>query len=66
MARMLTAGTLAGLVAKKEAKANQAVERATRGTPSPKIKDVICISTAPAGSRLCIVKIVTDQDGLYG
>jgi L-alanine-DL-glutamate epimerase and related enzymes of enolase superfamily len=30
------------------------------------IKDVSVIATAPAGSRLCVVKITTDQDGLYG
>ena len=34
--------------------------------PSPKIKDVSVIATAPAGSRLSVVKITTDQDGLYG
>jgi mannonate dehydratase len=32
--------------------------------PSPKIKDVI--ATQPAGARLSVVKITTDQDGLYG
>ena len=34
--------------------------------PSPKIKDVQVIATAPVGLRLVVVKIVTDQDGLYG
>ena len=34
--------------------------------PSPKIKDVSVIATAPAGLRLTVVKITTDQDGLYG
>src|SRR5437667_2010621 len=34
--------------------------------PSPKIKDVRVIATAPAGLRLTVVKVVTDQDGLYG
>ncbi|MBI3683352.1 MAG: starvation-sensing protein RspA [Acidobacteria bacterium] len=34
--------------------------------PSPKIKDVQVIQTAPAGLRLPVVKILTDQDGLYG
>jgi mannonate dehydratase len=34
--------------------------------PSPKIKDVSIISTQPGGVRLNVVKIVTDQDGLYG
>jgi mannonate dehydratase len=39
---------------------------ATRGQISPIIKDVTVIATAPAGPRLSVVKIVTDQDGLYG
>ena len=34
--------------------------------PSPKIKDIQVIETAPAGLRLTVVKILTDQDGLYG
>jgi mannonate dehydratase len=33
---------------------------------TPKIKDVQVIETAPAGLRLTVVKILTDQDGLYG
>ena len=33
---------------------------------SPKIKDIQVIETAPAGLRLTVVKIITDQDGLYG
>ncbi len=37
-----------------------------RGMPTPKIKDVSVIATAPGGSRLVVVKVVTDQDGLYG
>jgi mannonate dehydratase len=37
-----------------------------RGLPIPKIKDVSVIATQPAGVRLVVVKIVTDQDGLYG
>lgn len=37
-----------------------------RGMSVPKIKDVSVITTAPAGVRLVIVKIQTDQDGLYG
>ncbi len=37
-----------------------------RGMPVPKIKDVSVIATAPAGVRLVVVKIQTDQDGLYG
>lgn len=34
--------------------------------PVPKIKDVSVIATEPAGVRLTVVKIQTDQDGLYG
>src|SRR5258708_37593452 len=37
-----------------------------RGLPSPKIKDISVIACAPAGQRLSVVKITTDQDGLYG
>jgi mannonate dehydratase len=46
--------------------AQSAVARATRGTGSPKIKDISVIECEPAGSRLTVVKITTDQDGLYG
>jgi mannonate dehydratase len=34
--------------------------------PSAKIKDVSVIATEPAGVRLSVVKVTTDQDGLYG
>jgi mannonate dehydratase len=37
-----------------------------RGMPIPKIKDISVITTEPAGVRLIVVKIQTDQDGLYG
>ncbi|MCW5982509.1 MAG: starvation-sensing protein RspA [Bryobacteraceae bacterium] len=43
-----------------------AAAQVMRGAPSPKIRDIVCITTAPAGLRLCVVKVVTDQDGLYG
>ena len=33
---------------------------------SPKIKDIKVIFTEPDNIRLIIVKILTDQDGLYG
>jgi mannonate dehydratase len=32
----------------------------------PKIRDISVIATEPAGVRLTVVKIQTDQDGLYG
>lgn len=37
-----------------------------RGMAIPTIKDVSVITTQPAGVRLVVVKITTDQDGLYG
>jgi len=37
-----------------------------RATPSPKIRDIQVIATAPAGLRLVVVKVITDQAGLYG
>jgi mannonate dehydratase len=42
------------------------VPQALRGLPSPKIKDISVIATAPAGLRLVVVKVTTDQPGLYG
>jgi mannonate dehydratase len=46
--------------------AAQAVAQATRAMPAPRIKDISVIETAPAGVRLTVVKITTDQAGLYG
>ncbi|HZR57281.1 MAG TPA: enolase C-terminal domain-like protein [Terriglobales bacterium] len=46
--------------------AQEQVTRATRGMPSPRIKDISVIECQPAGVRLTVVKITTDQDGLYG
>ncbi len=66
MLQMAAGGSLAGLVSAREAKAQEQVARATRGTPSPIIKDVSVIATQPGGSRLVVVKITTDQAGLYG
>src|SRR5438046_8150146 len=62
----LAGGSLAGLITPREQKAQAQVARATRGMPSPKIKDVSVIATAPAGVRLTVVKITRDEDGLYG
>lgn len=42
------------------------LERALRGMPRPIIKGVSVIATEPAGVRLVVVKVQTDQDGLYG
>lgn len=56
---------LSGLVT-PFAVAQEKVARATKGMPSPRIKDISVIECEPAGSRLTVVKISTDQDGLYG
>jgi mannonate dehydratase len=61
----LTLPAAAPLVA-REAAAQERVARATRAMPSPKIKDIGVITCAPQGSRLVVVKVTTDQDGLYG
>lgn len=56
----------AGALTPRQIAAQEQVAKATRATPTPKIKDVQVIATAPVGLRLVVVKIVTDQDGLYG
>jgi mannonate dehydratase len=65
-AKALASGAVMTAVGKKELLAQAQVERATRGMPSPRIKDVQAIATAPNGLRLVVVKVTTDQDGLYG
>ena len=40
--------------------------RVGRGMPAPRIKDISVIECQPAGVRLTVVKVTTDQDGLYG
>ncbi len=64
--QMIGAALGAGLISKREMAAQEQIARATRAMPSPKIKDVSVITCAPAGVRLVVVKITTDQDGLYG
>ena len=64
--RLAAGGPAAGLLGARAAAADARVERALRGLPSPKITDVRAIATAPAGLRLVVVKVTTDQDGLYG
>src|SRR6202790_4168733 len=60
-----TAGLL-GLVSPREQKGQEQAARAPRGLPVPKIKDISVIECQPSGVRLTVVKITTDQDGLYG
>jgi len=62
----LAVATSAAALSPRQLRAQDAVQRAIRAMPSPRIKDVQVIATAPQGSRLVVVKIVTDQDGLYG
>lgn len=64
--KMAGAAPLASFMAPRHLAAQEKTERAVRGMSSPKIKDVQVIATAPAGLRLVVVKVVTDQDGLYG
>src|SRR5277367_5244908 len=64
--KTIAAAGLAELATPRIQKAQQVVEKAVRGLPAPKIKDIQVIETAPAGVRLTVVKIVTDQPGLYG
>ena len=63
---LLSMMALAPAIPARMAVAQEKAERATRGLPSPKIKDVSVIATQPGGSRLVVVKITTDQAGLYG
>ena len=60
------AAVAATLVSAREASAQEKVARAARGMPSPKITDVSVIECAPQGVRLTVVKVTTDQAGLYG
>jgi len=63
---MAATGGMAGLIAAADARAQEKAAQAVRGMPSPKIKDIAVINTQPGGVRLIVVKITTDQDGLYG
>ena len=64
--KLASSAGFATLMTKREAAAQEQVARATRAMPSPKIKDIQVIATAPTGLRLIVVKVITDQDGLYG
>src|SRR5437899_10681828 len=66
---LLQAMGAAGIVAlasPRQQKAQEQAARATRALPIPKIKDIGVIECQPAGVRPTVVKINTDQDGLYG
>ena len=53
-------------MAPRFAAAEEQAARNTRAMPTPRIKDISVIECEPAGVRLTVVKITTDQDGLYG
>jgi len=63
--RVAGASTACGLGSPMMRAEDQA-EKATRGMATPRIKDISVIECEPAGVRLTVVKITTDQDGLYG
>ncbi len=59
------AGMLAWVRPTQDATA-EAYAKATNGLPPLKITNVKAILTAPAGIRLCVVKVETSEPGLYG
>jgi len=67
--RLIHAALGSGFLNALDARRLQAQEqaaRAVRGLPSPIIKNISVITTQPANARLVVVKVTTDQDGLYG
>src|SRR3569833_1308364 len=62
----MASSAAAALLSQKEAVVQEACAWAARGMAMPKIRDIKVIECAPKGSRLDVVKIITDQDGLYG
>lgn len=60
------AGTGSLALVPRMIQAEEQVARATRAMPTPRIKDISVIECQPQGVRLTVVKITTDQDGLYG
>jgi len=64
--QLAMAGAAAAVMPARRLAAEEQAARAVRGLPSPIIKDIKVITTQPSGVRLVVVKIFTDQDGLYG
>ena len=64
--QLAIAGAIGAALPARRLAAEEQAARAVRGLPSPIIKDVKVIATQPAGVRLVVVKVLTDQDGLYG
>jgi len=63
---MAVAGAAAAVLPARRLAAEEQAARAARGLPSPIIKDIKVITTQPSYVRLVVVKVLTDQDGLYG
>jgi mannonate dehydratase len=63
---VLAGGAMAGTLPARMVASEAQAEKVVQGMPSPKIKDIQVIATAPKGLRLVVVKVVTNQDGLYG
>jgi len=64
--QLAAAASVASVLGERQARAEARVAAARRAVPSPRIRDVQVVATAPAGLRLVVVKVLTDQDGLYG
>jgi len=60
------AGAVGTALSAQPLAAQEQEARARRGLPTPIIRDMKVINTQPAGVRLTVVKVLTDQDGLYG
>lgn len=60
------AGAVGTALSAQPLTAQEQEARARRGLPTPIIRDMKVINTQPAGVRLTVVKVLTDQDGLYG
>jgi len=67
LAHLFSSPIAEGAATKKEQEAQAAAERATRGMPAPRIKDVTVIEVGAGGANdSMVVKVTTDQAGLYG
>src|SRR5271157_4861685 len=64
--QLAAAGAAAAVMPARRLAAEAQAARAVRGLPSPLIKDLKVIATQPSGLRLVVVKVLTNQDGLYG
>lgn len=64
--KAIAGGAMAAALAQREAVAQAAAGQAARGMASPRITDVQAIGVQPGNVRLVVVKVTTDQDGLYG